>query len=123
SHSRILIQRDADVNICFTYDGVSGSQYVYHVISSVLHMVSLHDLLIVEPAASASFEATGPPMAVDNLVLKAIRLLEQRVGRPLPLRIRLHKRVPVPAGLAGGSPDAAAVPAEGTRLYRRGLRA
>ncbi len=89
----------------------------YHEIASVLQTVSLHDLLIAERAGSASFEATGPPMAGENLVLKAARLLEEYVGRALPLRIRLHKRIPVAAGMGGGSADAAAFLRAATRLY------
>ncbi len=115
----LILPAYAKLNL--TLDVLSRHPDGYHEIASVLQTVSLHDLLIAERAAGASFEATGPPMAGENLVLKAIRLLEQRVGRPLPLRIRLHKRVPVAAGMGGGSADAAAVLRAATRLYELSL--
>jgi 4-diphosphocytidyl-2-C-methyl-D-erythritol kinase len=47
--------------------------------------------------------------SVDDLTLRAVRALEEVVGRELPVAIRLVKRIPVAAGLGGGSSDAAAV--------------
>ena len=117
----LILPAYAKLNL--TLDVLSQRPDGYHEIASVLQTVSLHDLLVTERAASASFEATGPPMAGENLVLKAVRLLEQRAGRPLPLRIRLHKRVPVAAGMGGGSADAAVVLRAATRLYELSLTA
>ncbi len=89
----------------------------YHEVASVLQTVSMHDLVAVEPAPESSLELTGLEVAGDNLALKALRLLEAHAGRPLPLRIRLHKRVPVGAGLGGGSADAATVLRAAVRLH------
>jgi 4-diphosphocytidyl-2-C-methyl-D-erythritol kinase len=83
-------------------------------VTTVLEGVpGLTDTLAAEPAGTLSLELEGPDaegLAVDdrNLVLKAWRLLEQAVGRDLPARLRLHKRIPHGAGLGGGSSDAAA---------------
>ncbi len=117
----LILPAYAKLNL--TLDVLSQHPDGYHEIASVLQTVSLHDLLVTERAASASFEATGSPMAGENLVLKAARLLEQRAGRPLPLRIRLHKRVPVAAGMGGGSADAATLLRAATQLYGLGLTA
>lgn len=76
----------------------------YHELSTVFQAVSLHDLLIVEPARTTELEGGLP----DDLVLKAQRALESAAGRSLPARFRLVKRIPAGAGLAGGSADAAA---------------
>jgi 4-diphosphocytidyl-2-C-methyl-D-erythritol kinase len=48
------------------------------------------------------------PAGPDNLVVKALRLLQERSGRRLGARVRLLKRVPMAAGMGGGSSDAAA---------------
>ena len=80
----------------------------YHEIASVMQTVSLHDLLLVERSDCRILEAVGPPISGENLVLRAARELEACAGRALPFRIRLIKRIPIGAGLGGGSADAAA---------------
>lgn len=44
----------------------------------------------------------------DDLTLRALRILERKIGRTLPVTITISKRIPPAAGLAGGSSDAAA---------------
>jgi 4-diphosphocytidyl-2-C-methyl-D-erythritol kinase len=91
----------------------------YHDLHSVMVPLGLSDRLSLAPAAAATdaihvsgFE-TGA--AGDNLVLRAIDEARDAVRRTLgpltptpPLAVRLEKRIPVAAGLAGGSSDAAA---------------
>jgi 4-diphosphocytidyl-2-C-methyl-D-erythritol kinase len=57
----------------------------------------------------------------DDLTLRAVRALETVVGRELPVAKSLVKRIPVAAGLGGGSSDAAAVLRAVDRLYGLGL--
>ena len=76
----------------------------YHEVRTRYQAISLHDLLLIGTAAKTSLDGGLP----DDLVLRAQRALEQAVGRPLPARFRLIKRIPAGAGLAGGSADAAA---------------
>src|SRR5262249_22413794 len=57
----------------------------------------------------------------DNLVLKAARQLAARAGRAPHAAIRLTKRIPVAAGLGGGSADAAAALRELCRAWGVGL--
>ena len=89
----------------------------YHDIDSVMQTISLHDLVMVEPTDCRVFEVVGPAIDGENLVLKAARELEGRVGRPLPFTIRLFKRIPMGAGLGGGSADAAAFLKAANLLY------
>ncbi len=49
------------------------------------------------------------PTGEENLVVQAVRALEQHVGKTLAVAIELEKRIPSGAGLGGGSSDAAAV--------------
>ncbi|MAB75673.1 MAG: 4-(cytidine 5'-diphospho)-2-C-methyl-D-erythritol kinase [Verrucomicrobiales bacterium] len=49
------------------------------------------------------------PSGEENLVVKAVRALEKYCGKSFAISIELDKRIPVGAGLGGGSSDAAAV--------------
>jgi 4-diphosphocytidyl-2-C-methyl-D-erythritol kinase len=84
----------------------------YHELDSMVAFADLADMLLFEPAAETSLSVRGPmaagvPEGDDNLVLRAIAELGQRL--PLPhMKITLSKNLPVAAGLGGGSADAAA---------------
>ncbi len=94
----------------------------YHEIDSVMQTISLHDLIWVERTDCRVFEVVGPVIEGENLVLKAARELERRTSRALPFTIRLFKRVPMGAGLGGGSADAAAFLKAANLLYDLKLR-
>jgi 4-diphosphocytidyl-2-C-methyl-D-erythritol kinase len=70
-----------------------------------------------EPTEDRPRLSTGP----DNLVRRAAELLRQRTGHVGGARVRLHKRIPLAAGLAGGSSDAAATLLGLNALWRLGL--
>jgi 4-diphosphocytidyl-2C-methyl-D-erythritol kinase len=61
------------------------------------------------------------PTGKDNLCVKAARRFQQAAGIRQPVEIRLKKRIPVGAGLGGGSSDAAAVLKGMNRLFGRPL--
>jgi 4-diphosphocytidyl-2-C-methyl-D-erythritol kinase len=100
-----------------TLDVVGRRSNGYHDIDSVMQTISLHDLISVERTDCRVFDVVGPPIEGENLVLKAARELEGRVGRALPFTIRLFKRIPMAAGLGGGSADAAAFLKVANQLY------
>lgn len=92
----------------------------YHDLHSVFAPLALGDRLslALSPAAGDTLHATGFPVDVgpDNLVLRALAATRRAVGggwpggpAPAPsIAARLDKRIPVAAGLGGGSADAAA---------------
>ncbi len=90
----------------------------YHEIDSVMQTISLHDVISVERTDCRVFDVVGPAISGENLVLKAARELEGHVGRALPFTIRLFKRIPMFAGLGGGSADAAAFLLAAVQLYQ-----
>lgn len=93
-----------------------------HEVRTLLQRISLHDLLIAEPAAETSLAVEGEaPAGEENLVLRAAGALEAAAGRRLPARFRLVKRIPAGAGLGGGSSDAAAALRALARLHRLDL--
>jgi len=82
----------------------------YHAIETVFQSISLSDTLILEPAdGEDTLTSTGTPVTTgpDNLILLAVEALRARADVP-PVRVGLTKRIPVAAGLGGGSSDAAA---------------
>src|SRR5881296_963570 len=89
----------------------------YHDIDSVMQTISLHDLIWIERTDCRVFDLVGPAIEGENLVLKAARELEGRLSRNLPFTIRLFKRIPMGAGLGGGSADAAAFLRAANQLY------
>ena len=85
----------------------------YHEIESLVAFADVGDALTFSPGGALSLRVAGPTAAAagqiaDNLVLKAARDLAERVDRLKLGGFALSKRLPVAAGLGGGSADAAA---------------
>ncbi|MEA2494375.1 MAG: 4-diphosphocytidyl-2-C-methyl-D-erythritol kinase [Thermoleophilaceae bacterium] len=78
-----------------------------HAVASLFASLELADEVEVEPAADDSVECEG--VEGPNLAERAVRLIRGYAPWIPPLRVRITKRIPVAAGLAGGSADAAAV--------------
>jgi 4-diphosphocytidyl-2-C-methyl-D-erythritol kinase len=95
----------------------------YHELDSIVTFAAWADRLTFAPARQLTLELGGPFAAAltersDNLVLRAARRLAERACRPPQVRITLDKRLPVAAGLGGGSADAAATLRGLCRLWR-----
>jgi len=85
----------------------------YHEIESLVAFADVGDRVTFAPGRALELVTRGPTAAAagpsgDNLVLKAARLLAERVTGLKAGRFTLDKRLPVAAGLGGGSSDAAA---------------
>ena len=85
----------------------------YHELESLVVFAAVGDTLTFAPGRALALTADGPTAAAagsidDNLVLKAARALAERVGGLKLGRFTLTKRLPVAAGVGGGSSDAAA---------------
>jgi 4-diphosphocytidyl-2-C-methyl-D-erythritol kinase len=99
----------------------------FHTLRSVFGRLALHDDLDVSIGrlgSSDTLEVVGDPECPveGNLVLRAAAAVRALDGRPLPgLAFRLEKRIPVAAGLAGGSADAAAALDLAARAWAIGL--
>ena len=82
----------------------------YHNIRSIFQTIDIYDELEITSSHKPGLVCSHPevPTGSENLVLKAENLLRKRF-RTLPeVHFTLKKRIPVGAGLAGGSSDAAA---------------
>ena len=97
----------------------------YHALDSVMLAVDLCDTLTFERGgAGVRFSCSDPALPTDegNLVLLAVRAFFAHTGTGHGgLEITLTKRIPLQAGLAGGSADAAAALVALRRLYKASL--
>lgn len=84
----------------------------YHPLDSLVVFADIADIITVQPAQKTTLILTGPfagklDSSPDNLILKAYNSVAKRADLP-PLSFHLEKRLPVAAGLGGGSANAAA---------------
>ncbi len=102
----------------------------YHDLVTVFHALALFDEVTVAPAETDSVRVSGEgaasvPLNGDNLAARAVAALTHAVGpgcRDEPgVAIEIRKRIPVAAGLAGGSADAAAALVACNELWGTGL--
>lgn len=93
----------------------------FHELDSLVQSVSLHDELTVEPADGLTLQCDRAELEnEENLAWRAAALLQRRAGGR-GARLALRKRIPVAAGLGGGSADAAAVLRALAALWGLGL--
>ena len=81
----------------------------YHNLETIFYPVNIKDALEIVVADELSFESSGleiPGRVEDNLCIKGYHLLKKDFDLP-PIKIHLHKHIPIGAGLGGGSADAA----------------
>lgn len=97
----------------------------YHDLRMIMQTVYLYDQIEIaektEPGITVTTNVGYLPVNEDNLVYKAAKLLMEEFGIAQGVHIRLKKYIPVAAGLAGGSSDAAAVLVGINRMFRLGL--
>ena len=102
----------------------------YHDVVTVYHAVSLFDEVTVTGAERTSVVVTGEggpavPLGPANFAVRAAVALARATGRRGKgsggVQIEIRKRIPVAAGLAGGSADAAAALVACNELWRTGL--
>lgn len=100
----------------------------FHDIRSVMQAINLADRLTFSRATTLELRCSRPELEnLDNLVWRAAELLRRETGTAHGARIDLQKRIPVAAGLGGGSSDAATAllglnALWGLRLQRPDLR-
>ena len=106
------LQAFAKLNL--TLDVLGRREDGYHDMCMVMQSITLSDTLRLRPGTGYGIQirtnAGFLPDGEDNLAAKAARAFwDARGETPYPLEIEIDKRIPVCAGMAGGSSDAAAV--------------
>ena len=106
----ITVEGNAKINL--TLDILGKRPDGYHEVAMVMQSIGLHDTLTLSKIPSGielTLDVPGLEADERNLAWRAARLLLDGEGVKGGVRIALTKRIPIAAGLAGGSADAAAV--------------
>ena len=108
-----VLEEDARAKVNLTLRVIGRRVDGYHDLESVVAFADCADRLTLDAGGDLSLTATGPRAqecgdTADNLVIKAARLLGERVEGLTFGRFALDKHLPVAAGIGGGSADAAA---------------
>lgn len=97
----------------------------YHEVRMIMQTIRMYDQLdmrkSVEPGIHLTTNKKYIPVDVNNLVWRAAKLMMDTCGIIEGVSIHLHKVIPVAAGMAGGSSDAAATLVGMNRLFHCGL--
>ncbi len=122
----LFVETPAKINLTLAVLGRRPDGF--HELETVMLSVGLYDRLTLTPAVdSLSLRCCGrsEKLAGDesNLVLKAARLLLKQFGVQRPVQLTLDKRIPMEAGLGGGSSDAAAALVGLNEFWKLGLGA
>jgi 4-diphosphocytidyl-2-C-methyl-D-erythritol kinase len=82
----------------------------FHELATWMLPIGLYDALEIERADRSSFISNVPELKVDpsNLVIRAAEIFNRAASIDTPYAIRLEKKIPISAGLGGGSSNAAA---------------
>jgi 4-diphosphocytidyl-2-C-methyl-D-erythritol kinase len=119
---RVVVRAPATVNLHLAVGPLRPDGY--HDLTSVFHALDLYDELELRPAAALTLTVDGPdtvPVDGTNLVLRAVLALSEHTGHDPIVALHLTKRIPVAAGCAGGSADAAAALVGCDALWGTGL--
>lgn len=97
----------------------------YHEVRMVMQTINLYDRLDIvkkkEPGISIKTNISFLPVNENNLIYKAGKLLMDEFGITEGVSVKLNKRIPIAAGMAGGSTDAAAMMYGINKLFDLGL--
>lgn len=108
---KLTVKAYAKLNLLLDIVGILPNGY--HSLYMIMQSVDLHDTVTVEETDSKGIVITSSdqnvPTDARNTVWKAVLAFENETGIKCGVKIHIEKRIPSPAGLAGGSADAAAV--------------
>ncbi len=120
---QVKIKAMAKVNLGL--DVLRRRENGYHEVKMVMQTVDLYDVLTLtkeeEDVISITSNTGELPLNEDNLIYKVARLLFERTGKQHGVSIHLDKNIPIAAGMAGGSTDAAATLLALNHLFEFGL--
>jgi 4-diphosphocytidyl-2-C-methyl-D-erythritol kinase len=121
-NSHLEIEAPAKVNLTLKVSGKRADGY--HDLESVMQQISLHDKIRLQVGGQGirvESDCSLIPDNEENLAVKAAQLIYNKYYIKTGLKILIQKNIPVGAGLAGGSSDAAAVLIGINKLFNLGM--
>lgn len=119
------IQLKALAKINLGLDVLRRREDGYHEVKMIMQTIGLYDELelrkVKQPGIQVKTNLYYLPTNENNLVYRAAKLLMEEFGIAEGISVNLHKKIPVAAGMAGGSSDAAAVLWGVNQMYGLGL--
>lgn len=119
----MLIKANAKINLAL--DVLGERPNGYHDVKMIMQSVDLYDELNIEKTGDSSIIITCENNELEcnesNLIYKAAKRIMEYVGREDGVHIELTKNIPIAAGMAGGSTDAAATLVGLNQLFNYGL--
>ena len=119
------IKLKARAKINLGLDVVRKREDGYHEVRMIMQMINLYDKITIRRITESEIRVTTNlpylPVNEDNLVYRAAKLLMDEFQVTEGVEIELQKYIPVAAGMAGGSSDAAAVMVGINRIFHLGL--
>lgn len=123
SNNDISLKALAKINLGL--DVVRRREDGYHEVRMIMQTIHLYDRLDIkrtkEPGIQIQTNLPFLPVNENNLIYKAAKLLMDEFSITEGVSVKLDKRIPVAAGMAGGSTDAAAMLIGVNRLFSLGL--
>lgn len=123
SNNDISLKALAKINLGL--DVVRRREDGYHEVRMIMQTIQLYDRLYIkrtqEPGIQIQTNLSFLPVNENNLIYKAAKLLMDEFSITDGVSVKLDKRIPVAAGMAGGSTDAAAMLIGVNRLFSLGL--
>lgn len=108
--NEINLKAMAKINLAL--DVIRRREDGYHEVRMIMQTVNLHDVLTFtkkdEPGITIETNRDFIPVGEDNLIYKSAKMLMDEFGIKEGLKVYLEKKIPMAAGMAGGSTDAAA---------------
>lgn len=124
-NGRVILNGYGKINLALDVVGKRPSGY--HELRMIMQQIQLHDRITVEKgdlsgAITLDVSRKDLPADESNLAYKAAVLIQKAYGIKRGVTIRIEKRIPMAAGLAGGSADGAAVLVGMNELFQIGLK-
>ncbi|MDU6482309.1 MAG: 4-(cytidine 5'-diphospho)-2-C-methyl-D-erythritol kinase [Paeniclostridium sordellii] len=119
----IGLKSRAKINL--SIDVLGKRQDGYHIVEMIMQTIDLYDNLkitqIEEDSIKIKSNSQDIPLNQDNIVYKAANILKEKFNIKKGIEISIQKNIPVAAGMAGGSSNAAAVLVGLNRIWDLGL--
>jgi 4-diphosphocytidyl-2-C-methyl-D-erythritol kinase len=119
--NKIIIKSCAKINIGLNV--IRKRNDGYHDIETIFYPINLFDKLIFEKSDKFQFTSNNEDLELNssNLIFKAKNLLEESSGKIITTKILLQKKIPIGAGLGGGSSNCAVTLLSLNELFHLGV--